>query len=128
MSRKETRFSNRSVLEISAIMHNMRYVRDEVSNHSGGNKYGFVNYKFCNFDDDGKVSRFHIEMRQTDGILSPTIIAALACLHYALVIKAVEISKEIFPDKKILDDSVDLMKYTGGSYAGYDDIKMVIIL
>jgi hypothetical protein len=82
-----------SVLEISAIMNSMMHVREEVSRNAGGNKYGFVNYKFCNFDDDGNISRFHIEMRQTDGILSPTIVAALACLHYAMVIKAVEISK-----------------------------------
>jgi len=82
-----------SILNISAIMNNMPSVTEEVSRNSGGNKYGFVNYKFCKFDECGNVSRFHIEMRQTDGILSPTIVAALACLHYAMVIKAVEISK-----------------------------------
>lgn len=82
-----------SVLDISAIMNNMAFVKDEVSRTSGGNKYGFVNYKFSRFDEKGNVSRFHIEMRETDGILSPTVVAALACLHYAIVIKAVEISK-----------------------------------
>jgi hypothetical protein len=82
-----------SVLDISAVTHNMQHVKDLVSQHSGGNKYGFVNYNFCNFDNNGDVSRFHIEMRQTDHIQSPSIVAALACLHYALVIKAVEISR-----------------------------------
>jgi len=75
------------------VVNNMSYVRDEVARNSGGNKYGFVNYKYCNFDEGGNVTRLHVEMREMDGMLSPSVIAAMACLHYALMIKAVEISK-----------------------------------
>jgi len=81
-----------SILDISAILNQMRSVKDTVSHTSGGNKYGWVNYNNCQFN--GKdVKRFHVEMRVADGMLAPSAVAALACLYYALMIKAVEISK-----------------------------------
>jgi hypothetical protein len=39
------------------------------------------------------VERFHVEFRQADSTLCPTYYAAIACLHYALLAKAVEISR-----------------------------------
>jgi len=82
-----------SILDISAIPNNMRSVNDLVINNSGGNKYGWVNYKFCKFDADGNVERLHTEVRVMDGLLSSSAVAALACLYYALFIKAVELSR-----------------------------------
>ncbi len=82
-----------SVLGISAVHNNMRQVRDEVSSHAGGNKYGWANYKFCDFDDNGAVKRLHVEVRAMDGLLSPSAVSACACMYYALFIKAVELSR-----------------------------------
>jgi len=45
------------------------------------------------FDDVGDVKRLHLEMRAPDCLLSPSAIAALACLFHAMMIKAVEISR-----------------------------------
>ncbi|MGD9160398.1 MAG: hypothetical protein PVG39_18425 [Desulfobacteraceae bacterium] len=56
-------------------------------------KYGWVNYIYCDFDLDNSVRRFHVEMRAMDGLLSPSAVAAVACLYYALVIKAIEMSR-----------------------------------
>jgi len=82
-----------SILNISAITDSMPAVRDRVIAESGGNKYGWVNYKFCEFDNHGDAKRFHVELRVMDGLLTPSAIAAFACLYYALVIKAVELSR-----------------------------------
>lgn len=82
-----------SVLGISAVLNNMHQVQDLVRRNSGDNKYGWVNYEFCQFTREGNVKRFHVEMRTADGILCPSAIAALSCMYYALAIKAVEISK-----------------------------------
>jgi hypothetical protein len=82
-----------SILEISAILGKMQDVAHKVESNSGGNKYGWVNYKYSQFDEKGDVSRFHVELRVMDGILSPSIISAISCLYYALMIKAVEISR-----------------------------------
>lgn len=82
-----------SMLNISAITQTMPKVLEEVIRNSGGNKYGWANYKFCGFDDVGDVSRLHVEIRTMDGILSPSAVAAVACMYYALFIKAVELSR-----------------------------------
>lgn len=82
-----------SVLEISAVMDKMNKVKGKVANNAGGNKYGWVNYNYTDFNEQGDVSRFHVEMRTLDNIPCPSIIAAIACLYYALMIKAVEISR-----------------------------------
>lgn len=82
-----------SILPISAITQTMPKVVEEVSRHSGGNKYSWANYKFCGFDNNGDVNRLHIEVRVMDGILAPSAVAAVACLYYSLFIKAVELSR-----------------------------------
>lgn len=83
-----------STLPISPAIKHMLNVRDRIIDIAGGSKYGWVNYKFCEFDpDDHNVSRLHIELRVMDGILSPSAISAMACLYYALFIKSVEISR-----------------------------------
>lgn len=82
-----------SVLHISAILNSMQKVRDEVSSNAGGNKYGWVNYNNCTFNNKGDLSRFHVEMRAMDCLLSPSAVAAFSCLWHAMMIKAVEISR-----------------------------------
>jgi len=82
-----------SVLHISAIMNSMQRVVQEVASHAGGNKYGWVNYNYCQFKDDGSLRRVHVELRAMDGLLSASAVAAISCLYYALMIKAVEISR-----------------------------------
>lgn len=82
-----------SVLEISAILNSMPAVKDIVSSNAGGNKYGWVNYNYTTFGDKNDVKRLHLEMRFLDMLLSPSAVAALACLFHALMIKAVEISR-----------------------------------
>lgn len=82
-----------SVIPVSAVMNHMKDVQEKVSNNSGGNKYGWINYNQIEFSEAGDVRRFHVEFRAADGIMSPSAIAAIACMYYALVIKAVEISR-----------------------------------
>lgn len=82
-----------SVLDISAILNTMMQVKEMVASNAGGGKYGWVNYNYTTFDKDGDVSRLHLEMRSPDCLLSPSAVAALACMYHALMIKAVEISR-----------------------------------
>ena len=82
-----------SILEISAILNTMASVKDLVASNAGGNKYGWVNYNYTAFDPRGNVNRLHLEMRVADMLLSPSAVAALACLFHAMMIKAVEISR-----------------------------------
>lgn len=82
-----------SVLNVSAVLNSMRRVKELVRDHSGNNKYGWVNYECCKLNSNSDVERFHVEMRVADGMLCPSAIAALGCMYYALAIKAVEISK-----------------------------------
>ena len=82
-----------SVLLTSAIYDPMIEVRNKVSKTAGGNKYGWINYSNIGFDDSGNIKTFHIEFRAADCLLCPSAAAALACIYYALVIKAVEISR-----------------------------------
>ena len=82
-----------SILNVSALTHTMEDVKYKVSNNSGGNKYGWLNYNYTTFDPQGNISRFHVEFRGCDAILSPSAIASIACLYYCLILKAVEISK-----------------------------------
>lgn len=82
-----------SVLPISAILNPMIEVKDQVANNAGGNKYGWINYNQVAFNNDGSVKRFHVEFRACDSLLSHSAIAAIACMYYALLIKAVEISR-----------------------------------
>ena len=82
-----------SVLPVSALTLHMRNVREEVSRLAGKNKYGWINYSQVEFAKNGNVSRLHVEFRAADGIMSPSAVAAIACMYYALIIKAVEISR-----------------------------------
>lgn len=82
-----------SVLDISAILNNIESVKNQVYDISGSNKYAWVNYKFTQLSPNNDINRLHVEMRSLDGMQSPSAIAAMACLFYALMIKAIEISR-----------------------------------
>lgn len=82
-----------SVLPYSAVTGSMKDVQSQVSHGSGGNKYGWINYNQLGFADDGNIRRMHVEFRACDGLNSPSAIAAIACMYYALVIKAVDLSQ-----------------------------------
>lgn len=83
-----------SVLEISPVTRDMFNVMREVGAKAGGtdNKYGWVNYRKVRFDNN-KIKTFHVEMRAPDSTLCPSYYAAVACLFYAMAIKAAEISR-----------------------------------
>jgi len=82
-----------SVLDVSAILNSMPQVKEQVAANAGGGKYGWVNYNYTIFDESGDVKRLHLEMRAADCLLSPSAVAAIACLYHAMMIKAVEISR-----------------------------------
>jgi len=85
-----------SVLPYSAILNSMNEVRNQVASGSGGTgggKYGWANYCQVGFAKNGDVNRLHVEMRAADGLLTPSAVAALGCMYYALMIKAVTISR-----------------------------------
>lgn len=82
-----------SVIDVSASLNPMSEVKNLVYREAGNSKYGWVNYNCCQFNQEGAVTRFHVEMRAADCILCPSVVAALACMHCALFIKAVEISR-----------------------------------
>ena len=79
-----------SVLSSSALLNKMSQVKMEVSNKAGGNKYSWINYNAVQFSHNGDINRFHVEFRAADGLLAPS---AIGCMYYALVIKAIEISR-----------------------------------
>jgi predicted metal-dependent hydrolase len=82
-----------SVLEVSAARNSMMSVNSIVKDMCHGKKYGFINWTPTSFADNGDITRLHYEMRQADCLLAPSAVAALACLHYAIAVKAVEISR-----------------------------------
>lgn len=81
-----------SILDISPVTQDMQRVVREVADHAGGNKYALVNYNSLRFNRRD-IERFHVEFREADSTLCPTYYASIACLHYALLVKAVEISR-----------------------------------
>lgn len=112
-----------SVLPVSAIYNTMIKVRDEVSRIAGGNKYGWINYNNNGFNKNGDIKTFHVEFRGADCLLSPSVAAALACMYFAMVIKAVEISRygvvEV-GDKNWLDYATKIKKTILNNTKAYD--------
>lgn len=113
-----------SVLPISAILNPMVEVKDQVASNAGGNKYGWINYNQVAFTESGAVKRFHVEFRACDSNLSHSAIAAIACMYYALLIKAVEISRygvvEI-GNKDWLDNAQKVKECLLNNMKGYQD-------
>jgi len=85
-----------SILEISPVTRSMKDVCLTISNKSkklsNKDKYGWANYSRMQFSGND-ITKFHVEMRVADSTLCPSYYAAIACLFYSLVVKAVEISR-----------------------------------
>jgi len=81
-----------SVLDVSPVTKDMKEIVQEINQKADGHKYGLVDYYYSKFNNDA-VERFHVEFREPDSTMCPSWYAAMACLHYAIVIKAVEISQ-----------------------------------
>lgn len=118
-----------SILDTSPVSQSMKEVIYELENISGkpGGKYAWVNYMFSQFDNNRDLTRFHVEMRAMDGIMSPSAVTALSCLNYALIIKAVEISKygllEVGP-KEWMDQTKQLKKCILNNCSSYDSDRL----
>ena len=104
----------KSILPYSAARDSMFGVTQSVGSASKSKrKYGLINYEQMGFDDNGQVSRLHIEGRYMDGNLSPATVVAHACLLYGLMLKAVEISRYgvlISGNKQYLDLQNEIYK------------------
>lgn len=115
-----------SVLEISPLLHPMRAIADSVKKNSNNSKYGFVDYRYCTFDNAGNVKRFHTEIRVLDAVLCPSALAAFACLYHALLIKAVEISRwgVLEMDSEWLTNARDMKASILNGLGGWDDTRL----
>ena len=93
-----------SVIPHSAVMNHMTKVRDDIMRGLTKSKYGWINYNPVGFNPKtNDINRFHVEFRAAECLLCPSAVAAIACMYYALIIKAVDISRygvlEIGDDK-----------------------------
>jgi hypothetical protein len=77
-----------SMLPYSPILMSFQEIKQSLYNKVGKNRYGSLN--IANTKTDG--SRLHLEFRVCDMILSPSYMAAMCTLFYALILKAVDIS------------------------------------
>lgn len=86
-----------SILEFTPITKSMSEVASQIAGKStklaNKEKYGWVNYNRMVFTSNNKISKFHVEMRVSDSTMCPSYYAGIACLFYALMIKAAEISR-----------------------------------
>lgn len=67
----------------------MEFCRQKVKKE----KYSTFNYFYSKFNNDGEFTVFHVESRFADGSFCPSAIASLGCLLFALLLKAVDISR-----------------------------------
>jgi hypothetical protein len=81
------------ILKYSALRASMSKTVDQISNNIDDHgKYAFVSYYNTRFSA-GDVIRLHLESRFCDGMLSPTAVASIGILMYALLMKAVSLSQ-----------------------------------
>lgn len=112
-----------SILDVN-VQQTMSDVSAAVSAKCYKPKYGFVNYNNTQFDENGNVACFHVEMRAADCLLSPSAAAALACLYYAMVIKAVELSRFgvlVIDDKDWFQQAMTIKKALMNNNGDWDD-------
>lgn len=113
-----------SVMEISAVKNPMKSVQKLTYEHAGGKKYSLANYTNMIFSNNRDIKTFHVELRYMDGVISPSIIAAIACLNHALVIKATEISRYgllKMPDVEWLKEAKHMKKMILNNMKPYGD-------
>jgi len=118
-----------SVLDVSPVSNSMPALINIMEERTGKlrGKYGWVNYMFCRFNDNNDLTKFHLEMRSLDGIMSPSAVTAMACLFYAMIIKAVEISRygllEV-GDETWMKRSMQVKKRLLNGNGGYDSNRL----
>jgi len=56
-------------------------------------KYSTFNYYYSKFSDSNEFRVFHLEARFADGTMIPSVVASLGCILYAMLLKAVDISR-----------------------------------
>ena len=114
----------KSILPYSAVKQRMPLVVQEVGSASKSKrKYALMNYEQMKFDEQGRVSRLHVEGRYMDGNLSPATVAAHACLLYGLMLKAVEISQYGVlqsGNKDYMDMQREIYKHLSNNDGGWD--------
>jgi hypothetical protein len=81
-----------SILDVDA-QKPMYEISESIAGKCCKSKYGWANWVNTKYDDDGDIETLHVEIRVADGLMSPSAVAAIACLYYAIAIKAAEISK-----------------------------------
>ena len=119
-----------SVLEVSPVTKSMQEVNQQICNKSqklaNKEKYGWVNYTNTQFSGN-MISKFHVELRVADSTLCPSYYAGLACLFYALLIKAAEISRYgvlKIGDEEWLDRATTIKDTMLNGTGGYDGGRM----
>ena len=84
----------KSILKYSTLRTNMSRVIEQIANDiDSGGKYAFLSYYNTKFQTGNLVNKFHVEGRYCDGMVSPTAVASMGILLYALLMKAVSISQ-----------------------------------
>jgi len=68
------------------------YSNQESGSNMSRGKYATMNYYYTQFDDRGNADPFHVEFRFADGHWVPEVIAAMACLLEAVLLKALDLS------------------------------------
>ena len=114
------------IFQYSALNSKMRKIQEELSaNIEKNGKYAANAYHFCEFDENGNVTTFHVENRIADGCLSPAVVTAWAMMIYATVLKAVRLSQygvmEV-GNKEYIDKVREIApKLINGQDRGYGD-------
>ncbi len=81
-------------MNISPVDHRMQEIKEMLKKSLHVPEHqNFFNVERQTFNDKGELDNFHLELRFPDGDLSPTSIVAKTFLFFAMVLKAVEISK-----------------------------------
>jgi len=118
-----------SVLEISPVRRSMAEVNQKICNKamkmSNKEKYGWVNYTNMRFSNNA-INRFHVELRVADSTMCPSYYAGIACLFYALLIKAAEISRYgvlKIGDENWLNHSLKVKEAILNNTGGYDGYR-----
>ena len=84
----------KSILGFSASRTKMNRILQQLADNDGHRgKYSFMNYTNSTFDSKGNLDRFHVEGRFCDGMLSPTAVASIGMLLYAISMASIRLSQ-----------------------------------
>ncbi len=112
------------ILDFSALRMGMPSVVEAVTGMKMSKpKYALMNYAYLKFDEQGNIPRLHVEARYLDGMFSPSVVAAHAILIYALMLKAVEMSRFGIlesGDREYMTRQREILKHLCNNDGGYD--------